>query len=67
MNIEICVVEVDGAHYSDSARAEAGRAFPGGDWRPWPLPDEHAVVRTVSASACYGLPNWAYSFWREVK
>jgi len=69
MNIEICVVDVDAASYSHDALIAAGAQFPGGAWNSFGhqegTPAGSAVVRTHRISLAYGLPNWAYCFWRE--
>jgi hypothetical protein len=70
MNIEICVVDVDAASYSQQALYAADAQFPGGAWKAFGhqegTPAGSTVMRTHRISLAYGLPNWAYCFWREV-
>ena len=69
MNIEICIVDTDAATYYEHA-LRAADAIPGGAWKSYgrqcSLPVGSTVVRTHKISLAYGLPNWAYCFWREV-
>jgi hypothetical protein len=68
MNIEICVVDVDAASYSQQALYAADAQFPGGEWNFYTAkpPAGSAIVRTHRIPLHHGLPNWAYCFWREV-
>ena len=70
MNIEICVVDVDAASYSQQALQAAEDQFPGGAWLIFDhhegKPTGSTVVHTHRISLAYGLPNWAYCFWREI-
>ena len=70
MNIEICVVDVDAASYSQQALCAADAQFPGGAWRAFDhqegKPAGSTVVHTHRISLAWGLPNWAYCFWREI-
>ena len=69
MNIEICVVDVDAASYSQQALYAAAAKFPGGAWTAFDhqegTPAGSTLVRTHKISLAYGLPSWAYCFWRE--
>ena len=69
MNIEICVVDVDAACYNSQALCAAEAQFPGGAWLAFGhqegTPTESTIVRTHRISLAYGLPSWAYCYWRE--
>ncbi len=70
MNIEICVVDVDAASYSQQALYAADAQFPGGVWKAYGhqegTPAGSTIVRTHRIPLHHGLPSWAYCFWREI-
>ena len=72
MAIEICVVWMDlTVFYSQQALYTAAAKFPGAEWTAFDhqegAPAGSTVTHTHKISLAYGIPNWAYCFWREME